>query len=272
MTLNTTNKLSALANASVGLPALIGTPKQIAWAETIRAEFLPRLAQQVAHFVNTVQTDPHLFASDVDAFVERVHETENAVREQAEAAWWIDENKKGLRPTLMLADVAQWATSVMADRKADVEAGGIMAEMLAAEKRNCGKTVEVDVLNGTARVGNKYGTLSYNTVIALDKIGSNGRRYTVLVDDNGGALRMLENHQALPLNEDLAAALECRRPIALNVAAKDKTHCLEFRREWQPENGCYEHVSLLLTTQEAMQIVGVVNSLSEQAGNPILSA
>jgi len=51
------NGAAAVANQSAGLPALTGSEKQIAWAESIRAAALPRISSSVA----SIQNDALLF-------------------------------------------------------------------------------------------------------------------------------------------------------------------------------------------------------------------
>ena len=47
------NAEAAASNAKGGLPALVGSPKQIAWAESIRARILPRLGDEMRFMPET---------------------------------------------------------------------------------------------------------------------------------------------------------------------------------------------------------------------------
>ncbi|MEX0746179.1 MAG: hypothetical protein WD118_11305 [Phycisphaeraceae bacterium] len=108
------NAKAAAANAEAGLPDLKGTPKQVAWAETIRAELLG-IADNLTHAVNlmrdgdldgareafrivpmtwrpndldfaTLGIDTKDSASIAEATLAACH----VLREPQDAGWWID--------------------------------------------------------------------------------------------------------------------------------------------------------------------------------------
>jgi len=76
---------AALTNGDAGLPALAGTPKQVAWAECIRAE----LVQVVRACLNSAPA-----RADVDSGACLGKLCEAVIRE-TEAAWWIDSRNVG---------------------------------------------------------------------------------------------------------------------------------------------------------------------------------
>ncbi len=100
------NEASAKANADMGLPALQGTPKQIAWAETIRAKALAskeneipnlpgdfdeesceEMAQRLGYDIEDVKTA-------INATLDAASAARGELLAQAEASWWIDNNHK----------------------------------------------------------------------------------------------------------------------------------------------------------------------------------
>lgn len=96
-----------------GLPTLTGTPKQIAWAETIRAQVLPRLSeiQHVAlqaidqSFAESADADGSIcgtrHAAARDALIALILD----VRDQPKADWWIDHRGgNGARVAIWIAD------------------------------------------------------------------------------------------------------------------------------------------------------------------------
>jgi len=75
------NQQAAAANAAAGLPVLEGTPKQVAWAESIRAEILSGEEEVRARIAA-----PNAPADQV-ALAEKALKR---VRNQSSAAWWIE--------------------------------------------------------------------------------------------------------------------------------------------------------------------------------------
>jgi hypothetical protein len=83
------NRESAEANAAAGLPALEGSEKQVAWAESIRRPAIERLRK-----VDTAELSPDLSpeaqAELRDALVLLVDE----IVQQTSAKWWIDNRER----------------------------------------------------------------------------------------------------------------------------------------------------------------------------------
>lgn len=77
---------AAQAAQAAGLPALQGTPKQIAWAEQIRSTALAAVDQFLSLQGEARRQDPRW--AQVEAAVA-------ALRNQAQAAWWIDRRSHG---------------------------------------------------------------------------------------------------------------------------------------------------------------------------------
>ena len=83
------NAESAARNAAAGLPALQGTPKQIAWAETIRAEARRRFAE-----LDVSALDYEFWADETPQIRARaealIREDIEATMNRTKAAWWIE--------------------------------------------------------------------------------------------------------------------------------------------------------------------------------------
>lgn len=76
------NAASALSNAATGLPTLIGSPKQVAWAESIRqplSAITPELTRALGARVGATSEEIEGAVSRVEGWLE-----------QTRAAWWID--------------------------------------------------------------------------------------------------------------------------------------------------------------------------------------
>jgi hypothetical protein len=90
----------AEVQASSGFPALQGTPKQIPWAEKIRAELINKLdyLQKSLKYENENQK----------ALSERAFEVfRDAWREKPQAKWWIDQRRMTVRDiTQKLAEIS----------------------------------------------------------------------------------------------------------------------------------------------------------------------
>ncbi len=80
------NAAAAAANTEAGLPALIGTEKQIAWAETIRAKAIT----QIEEILTATDANRANLSADQASELDRLHGDFRAIRQQASAAWWID--------------------------------------------------------------------------------------------------------------------------------------------------------------------------------------
>lgn len=76
------NKKNQAANLEVGMPALEGSTKQIAWAETIRAIYYKKLSNRDEAFWNIKK---------IENLEERIYEFFRETR----ASWWIDNRDKG---------------------------------------------------------------------------------------------------------------------------------------------------------------------------------
>lgn len=73
------NQKAAAANADAGLPALTGSEKQIAWAETIRKQKISTLEEALTH-----RGISHSLDKD------RFHASVAAIKNNSSARWWID--------------------------------------------------------------------------------------------------------------------------------------------------------------------------------------
>lgn len=75
------------------LPTLVGSEKQVAWAITIRAQMLSRLAAHLARFEAPVTDEERAHATAVDAAVARL-------KRQSKAEFWI--NHRGDDPARLV--------------------------------------------------------------------------------------------------------------------------------------------------------------------------
>lgn len=108
------------ASASIvepaGLPALVGTEKQVAWATTIRVSLLAKVDEFLAYFETQAAAHPE----QADVIVTQRGIAERALknlRSQKYASWWID--NRGVSGRTLLAesaDPADQPTSVGAQR------------------------------------------------------------------------------------------------------------------------------------------------------------
>lgn len=102
------NAEAADANAASGLPALIGSEKQVAWAETIRAKMLPRIKE----FRDLIPQrrrnlpDPTESAARADAYQAIKRNLDLAeigldlLLGKTSAAWWIDQRATAIEEIL----------------------------------------------------------------------------------------------------------------------------------------------------------------------------
>lgn len=87
---------------AAGLPALTGSPKQVAWAESIRAKAMMRLSDGLSHASGTEQERQAAYAA--------LH---TAVAKHTDARWWID-HQGGERTALREEYEAAYAAAMTA--------------------------------------------------------------------------------------------------------------------------------------------------------------
>ena len=94
----------AAANRVAGLPALAGSPKQVDWAETIRAEQLGMLDRERDVLTRRLGLGTHGAAeSESDGALEAVETARAALSEIAESRWFIDHKTWGVGALARLA-------------------------------------------------------------------------------------------------------------------------------------------------------------------------
>jgi hypothetical protein len=85
------NAKAAAANQSAGLPTLAGSPKQIAWAETIRAKALAASGNQIRSDADAciakAPADKHPL---LRAVLDAMRAARAELEAQTSAKWWID--------------------------------------------------------------------------------------------------------------------------------------------------------------------------------------
>ncbi len=80
------NTAAAEANTEAGLPALQGSEKQVAWAESIRAKAI----QQIEEVLAAIESHRSEISADQATELDRLQSDFRAIRQNACAAWWID--------------------------------------------------------------------------------------------------------------------------------------------------------------------------------------
>lgn len=87
------NTAAAAKAAEAGLPALEGTPKQVAWAESIRVKAIAQVEELIAATATTPERQ-----AQVAPLLARL-------KAQTKAAWWID--NRTLQPVDMIRAMAR---------------------------------------------------------------------------------------------------------------------------------------------------------------------
>lgn len=92
-------------NTGMGLPALIGSAKQVAWAETIRAELIAQLDRVIANtyadqWIAKIRAAKPEMA---DTAIEAVGTYRDTFAARAEARAWIDD--RDMRPEEMIREI-----------------------------------------------------------------------------------------------------------------------------------------------------------------------
>ena len=84
------------ADMPAGLPVLTGSPKQIAWAETIRREArIEKQSKYVAQLdAKVAAMTPGQRTPAVEAAMTRAHAALAELHERAHAGWWIDHREQ----------------------------------------------------------------------------------------------------------------------------------------------------------------------------------
>lgn len=112
---------AAEANQAKGLPALTGSAKQIAWAESIRASAIAKLGDLPALALDRLSEQAAGELRDALILLQ------SEITDQAEAKWWIDN-----RDETVVREPAYWVRRQLKDRL-DVLAPTAKAEMAAHE-------------------------------------------------------------------------------------------------------------------------------------------
>lgn len=84
------NAKAAEANAAAGLPELTGSPKQIAWAETIRAQQIADADSTISTMEGNMSKAPEGQAEIAEKLLDAAKAIYQEIKGQAEASWWID--------------------------------------------------------------------------------------------------------------------------------------------------------------------------------------
>lgn len=93
------NAKAAAANAEAGLPALTGSDKQVAWAETVRAAKLDAIPAAIEELQGQC---PKAKWPEVEG---KIIAATDAMQAQTAASWWID--RRDLKVAYILADIAK---------------------------------------------------------------------------------------------------------------------------------------------------------------------
>lgn len=87
------------ANATAGLPALVGSEKQVAWGEAIRAEKLAAIDAWIAQQVALAAAAGY----GAEVVTDEVAAPLVSIRSRVAAGWWIDRRTDGARTILKAA-------------------------------------------------------------------------------------------------------------------------------------------------------------------------
>ena len=112
------NEAARAANAASGLPALVGSPKQIAWAETVRHEFMEAMRAVVAQFT----LDSGFAGAAESELLDALALLSSVSLDQTEAKWWIENGRvrptaAGLLQTILDRELAPTVAAEVAARR-----------------------------------------------------------------------------------------------------------------------------------------------------------
>ena len=112
------NVAARAANAASGLPALVGSPKQIAWAETVRHEFMEAMRAVVAQFT----LDSGFAGAAESELLDALALLSSESLDQTEAKWWIENGRvrptaAGLLQTILDRELAPTVAAEVAARR-----------------------------------------------------------------------------------------------------------------------------------------------------------
>ena len=94
-----TNVASAQGNSEAGMPPLTGSEKQVAWAESIRADICWRTEEWIALMVEKA-VKARTPQSELEQGEARYRSLYQKLREMNQASWWID-NRSGQVPQIL---------------------------------------------------------------------------------------------------------------------------------------------------------------------------
>ncbi len=84
------NEAAAAAASKLGLPDLIGTEKQVAWATTVRQGFIDEMLENLAKWEGDHEKETKIF--------------EHIIENKLSASWWIDRRDQGARSIIIYAE------------------------------------------------------------------------------------------------------------------------------------------------------------------------
>ncbi|WP_070017076.1 hypothetical protein [Streptomyces nanshensis] len=129
---------NAAANRAAGLPELEGSPKQVAWAETIRAEMLDEMARQKTRFTELLEDEVSRRRADVRKNQEQqlrcIETVLAALREIATARWFIDHHDDGWISLASLAAEGLLRPRTTEQKKAGFDPFGLNTLVFPAEE------------------------------------------------------------------------------------------------------------------------------------------
>lgn len=108
------SQAAAVANAGQGLPALSGSPKQIAWAETIRAEAIKALDEFISKLKSRLEQATaanHPEAEKASNLMEVAYKHVASIKAHIEAHWWIEHRQAGCLWISDLQDIMRTAAA-----------------------------------------------------------------------------------------------------------------------------------------------------------------
>ncbi|MDD4422527.1 MAG: hypothetical protein PHD46_05785, partial [Eubacteriales bacterium] len=145
------NEASAKVNQEAGLPSLSGSEKQIAWAETIRANLL-REIEKVTQSADRL-SDPEEYFKRVGFSREVLAEATESIKQRTSASWWIDNRNATTRELykLLQAELEQIQKEKTAP-PAQIIADAQIEATVRPEKTVTETVAEISISNDTVKV------------------------------------------------------------------------------------------------------------------------
>jgi hypothetical protein len=121
------NRAAAYKSEQMGLPALIGSDKQIAWAESLRHEMLSSLKSAQDKMVNTPKLEAKVTGLEV------VAEAINRVQGETSAKWFIGARDKSSVEAAVPDGLDRIKAAILAERQPAIEQANVEIDQAQAD-------------------------------------------------------------------------------------------------------------------------------------------